>query len=701
MSEKADFLVEIGTEELPPKALSRLEHAFAENLVSGINKAGLTIGPHRSFATPRRLAVLVSELAMRQPPQKIEKRGPSIKVAFDDDGQPTRAALAFAKGCGADIEALARVKTAKGEWLQFNAEAPGVAAAELLPDIVRAALRALPIPKRMRWGSSDIEFVRPVHWVIMLFGDQVIDCEILGRRAEAVTYGHRFHAPDAIVIDAPSDYENLLKDQGRVLPGFEERKTRIRELACAGAAELKGQPILDAAVLDEVTALVEWPVLVTGKFEPEYLRLPEEVLIATLQTHQRYFPIRDGNDKLVPDFITISNLESLDPDQVRKGNERVVAPRLADAAFFWDQDRRKTLDARRDSLSQVIFQKELGSLHDKAERVAALTTGLADILGENRDTALRAAALAKTDLLTQMVGEFPELQGRMGYYYAVNDGELEAVATAIDEQYQPKHSGGVLPTTQSGRILALADRLDTIVGIFASGKRPTGNKDPFGLRRAAIGIARILIESGIDLDLIEQIRRAISAQPVAVDDPDQLVSDIYEFMIERMRSYYLEGLAPGLEQGAVTPEIFESVRVGKPVSPLDFHLRLTAVCEFMRLDAAESLAMANKRIANILKSASDEGDGEIDPALFDADEEQLLYSAVSTIANAHRDGLLNHDYKGVLEGLATLRDPVDNFFDAVMVMADEADKRRNRLSLLRQLRQLFLDVADLSCIPSH
>jgi glycyl-tRNA synthetase beta chain len=701
MSENADFLVEIGTEELPPKALSRLEQAFAENVLSGINKAGLTVGPHRSFATPRRLAVLVSELAMSQPPQKIEKRGPSMKVAFDDDGQPTRAALAFAKGCGADIEALSTVKTDKGEWLMFTAEVPGVATADLLPDIVRAALRALPIPKRMRWGSSDIEFVRPVHWVVMLFGDQVIDCEILGQRAQAITYGHRFHAPDSIVIDAPSNYESLLKNQGRVLPGFEERRTHIRELAEAGGAELKGKPILDAAVLDEVTALVEWPVLVTGKFDAKYLRLPEEVLIATLQTHQRYFPIRDSDNKLVPDFITISNLESRDPDQVRNGNERVVAPRLADAAFFWDQDRRKTLDARRESLSQVIFQKELGSLHDKAERVAALTAGMADILDEDRDIALRAAALAKTDLLTQMVGEFPELQGRMGYYYALNDGEVEAVATAIDEQYQPKHSGGVLPASQSGRILALGDRLDTIVGIFASGKRPSGNKDPFGLRRAAIGIARILIESGIDLDLIEQIRRAISAQPVTVDDPDQLVSDVYEFMVERMRSYYLEGLAPGLEQGAVTPEIFESVRVGKSASPLDFHLRLTAVCQFMRLDAAESLAMANKRIVNILKSASDEGDGEIDPALFDADEEQLLYSAVSTIANAHRDGLLNHDYKGVLEGLATLRDPVDNFFDAVMVMADEADKRRNRLSLLRQLRQLFLDVADLSCIPSH
>ncbi len=701
MSENADFLVEIGTEELPPKALSQLERAFAETVLSGLSKAGLKIGGYQSFATPRRLAVLVSELALSQPPQKVEKRGPSVKVAFDDEGQPTRAALAFAKGCGIAIEALPTVKTEKGEWLMFTAEIPGVATADLLPDIVRTALRALPSPKRMRWGSSDVEFVRPVHWVVMLLGDQVIDCDILGQRAEALTYGHRFHAPDSIVIDAPSNYETLLKDQGRVLPGFDERKSRIRELACACATELKGKPILDAAVLDEVTALVEWPVLVSGKFDAAFLRLPDEVLIATLQTHQRYFPIRDSDNKLKPAFITISNLESRDPEQVRYGNERVVAPRLADAAFFWDQDSGKTLDARRESLGQVVFQKKLGSLHDKTGRVAALAASIADILDEDRDTALRAAALAKTDLLTQMVGEFPELQGRMGYYYALQDGETESVATAIGEQYQPKHSGGALPASKSGQILAIADRLDTITGIFAAGKRPSGTKDPFSLRRAAIGIARILIENGVDLDLIVLIEQAIAEQPVTVDDPGQLLNDIYGFIVERMRAYYLDGLAPGLEKGAVTPEIFESVRVGKPASPLDFHQRLTAVCQFMRLDAAESLAMANKRIANILKTASDEADYEIDPGLFEADEERQLYSAVPPLATAHRDGLNRRDYKGVLEGLAALREPVDRFFDAVMVMADEVDKRRNRLSLLRQLRQLFLDVADLSCIPTH
>ena len=701
MSDNVDFLVEIGTEELPPKALPRLERAFAENVLSGISKAGLNVGETRSFATPRRLAVMISGLSRTQPAQTIERRGPSMKVAFDDGGHPTRAALAFAKSCGTDVTALPTVKTEKGEWLMFSAENPGAAAAELLPGIVESALHALPIPKRMRWGSSDVEFVRPVHWVLMLLGDQVIECELLDQRAGAVTFGHRFHAPEPIVIDAPKNYEALLMDPGHVVAGFEERRKRIRDLTSAGAADTGGDPILDAAVLDEVTALVEWPVLITGQFDPRFLRLPEEVLIATLQTHQRYFPIQDEEQKLKADFITISNIESRDPAQVRRGNERVVASRLADAAFFWDQDRRTTLNARREDLRQVIFQKELGSLHDKTERVAALAAGLADIFGADQETTLRAATLAKTDLLTQMVGEFPELQGRMGYYYALNDGEKESVATAIDEHYQPRHSGGALPASKSGQILAIADRLDTLAGIFVTGKRPSGNKDPFGLRRAAIGIARILIENTLDLDLVAQIKSAIAAQPIVADDPDGLLGDVHGFIVERLRAYYLEGLAPGLEKGAVTPEIFESVRVGKPVSPLDFHQRLSAVCQFMRLDAAESLAMSNKRIANILKSASDEAGHEIDPALFEADEERQLHSAVSALANAHKDRLLNRDYKSVLEGLADLKEPVDAFFDTVMVMADDIGKRRNRLSLLRQLRQLFLDVADLSRIPSQ
>lgn len=701
MSEYADFLVEIGTEELPPKALRTLEHAFSENLAAGIEAAALNSGQRISFSTPRRLAVLVKDLQKVQLPQKNEKRGPSIDVAFDKNGEPTRAGLAFAKSCGVDVKDLQRLKTGKGEWLMFSGETPGLAASDLLPDIVRSALRMLPIPRRMRWGSSDAEFVRPVHWLVMLLDQDVIDCEILGNRAGAHTYGHRFHAPEAILIDAPGHYARLLADQGHVIPAFEQRRERIRELARTAATSRNGKAVLEPSVLDEVTALVEWPVTVIGKFDADFLRLPEEVLVATLQNHQRYFPINSNDGKLMPDFIAISNLDSRDPEQVRLGNERVIAPRLADAAFFWDQDRRITLDARCVALKQVIFQKELGSLADKSERVANLAVALAGESGEEQNIVRRASRLAKTDLLTQMVGEFPELQGCMGYRYAINDGESEAVAVAIEEQYLPKHSGGKLPASRPGQILAIADRLDTLTGIFAVGKRPSGNKDPFGLRRTAIGIARILIEQRIELDLFDQLERAIAAQPVQIPDSGALLSEIYAFIVDRMKTYYLDGLSPGLEKGAVTAEIFESVRVRRPASPLDFHQRLAAVCQFMRLDAAESLAVANKRIANILKSVRDEAASEINPNLFDADEEQHLHAVVSAITGNHRSGLESRDYKAVLESLATLKEPVDTFFDKVLVMTEETDKRRNRLSLLRQIRQLFLDVADLSCIPYH
>jgi len=453
-------------------------------------------------------------------------------------------------------------------------------------------------------------------------------------------------------------------------------------------------------VLDEVTALTEWPVPITGVFDSQYLRLPEEVLIATLQDHQRYFPVRSNDGKLMPYFIAISNLDSKDSDQVRQGNERVVAPRFADAAFFWDQDCRVKLDSRREALKQVVFQQVLGSLYDKSARVARLATALAHEFDQDEATALRAAELAKTDLLTELVGEFPELQGRIGYYYAVLDGETEAVARAIEEQYLPRQAGGDLPATPSGNTLALADRFDTLAGIFATGKRPTGNKDPFGLRRTALAVLRILIEQKIDIDLMKYLRLAVAGQPVDKVDADSVLNELYEFIIDRLKRYCLDGHSPGLPKGAVTPEIFESVRVHRATSPLDFHQRLIAVCRFMQLDSAESLAIANKRIANILKSAPDKTDSDVNPELFEADEERILHAAVNDILEAHAGGMEKRNYTEVLERLAGLKEPVDKYFDAVMVMADDADQRRNRLSLMNQLRQLFLDVADLSCIPT-
>jgi glycyl-tRNA synthetase beta chain len=700
MANTADFLVEIGTEELPPKALRDLEQAFAENVRAGIESADLKAGSQRSFATPRRLTVLINDLELQQPPQSIERRGPSVKVAFDQDGKPTQAAQAFAKSCGVALQDLTRLQTKKGEWLLFRTEEPGHSANELLPTIVADALAVLPVPKRMRWGNSDVEFVRPVHWILMLLGTEIVTAEILGATAGRETHGHRFHSPQPLLVSKPADYAALLANQGHVIADFEQRRELIRQQAEDAAARLIGRAILDDTVLDEVTALTEWPVAITGGFDPKFLRLPEEVLIATLQDHQRYFPIRSADGGLMPNFIAISNLDSQDSDQVRQGNERVVAPRLADAAFFWDQDCRVTLDSRREALKHVVFQKALGSLHDKSTRVARLATAMAIDFDQDKASAQRAATLAKTDLLTELVGEFPDLQGRVGYYYAILDGETETVAQAIEEQYLPRQSGGPLPATPHGNILALADRFDTLAGIFATGKRPTGNKDPFGLRRTGLAVLRILIEKNIELDLVKYLRLAIAEQPVDKVDADNLFSELYEFIIDRLKRYCLDGQSPSLKKGTVTPEIFESVRVRRIKSPLDFHQRLIAVCRFMQMDSAESLAVANKRIANILKSATDEFDSAVNPDLFEADEERLLYTAVGEIREAHVHDLEEKNYTEVLERLAELREPVDKYFDAVMVMAEDPDQRRNRLSLMNQLRQLFLDVADLSCIPA-
>jgi glycyl-tRNA synthetase beta chain len=700
MVSTADFLVEIGTEELPPKALRRLERAFGDAVSTGIQAAGLAAGPQQSFATPRRLAVLVSDLELHQAAQTVEKRGPSVKVAFDEADSPTPAGLAFAKSCGVDITELDRLETKKGEWLLFRSEQAGRSAAELLPEIVSNALANLPVPKRMRWGTFDVEFVRPVHWTLMLLGENIVEATILGIATDRKTTGHRFHAPTPIDVRQPSRYAALLRDEGYVIANFDERRDRIRGQAEAAAAELDGRAILDDQVLEEVTALTEWPVAVTGSFDDEFLRLPEEVLIATLQDHQRYFPVRSAENQLRPNFIAISNLASRNPDEVRRGNERVVAPRLADAAFFWDQDRRVTLESRVNALKLVMFQKELGSLHDKSVRVAKLAKQLARDFGEDEATAERAARLAKTDLMTEMVGEFPTLQGRIGRHYASADGEPEAVATAIEEQYLPRQAGGQLPATRHGTVLALADRFDTLAGIFATGKRPSGNKDPFGLRRTALAVLRILIEQNIELDLEQYLRRAIAGQPAQTENSDALLAELFEFMIGRLKRYCLDGHSPGLEHGVVTPEIFEAVRAHHTTSPLDFHQRLIAVCKFMQLDSAESLAIANKRIANILKTTSDKFDSDVDPALFEVDEERDLHSAVGKLEEAHARDLANKKYADVLERLATLREPVDRYFDSVMVMAEDADQRRNRLSLMNRLRQLFLDVADLSGIPT-
>src|SRR5690349_18264205 len=528
MSPVRDFLVELGTEELPPLALPELERAFAAGILAGLAEAGLPHGELRSFATPRRLAVWVRDLAEMQPAQTIKLKGPPVSAGYDKDGRPTAAAIKFAEKCGAEVSALTRVTEGKGEFLYFAGSKPGLATAGLLPAIVQKSLDALPIPKRMHWGSSSAEFVRPVHWLVMLFGGDVVPARILDTDSGRSTRGHRFMAPAELPLTRPAEYEATLREQGKVLADFGARRAKIREQVIAAAGTLTGEALLDDQLLDEVTALVEWPAAITGSYEGRFLELPREVLISTLQQHQRYFAVQNAAGKLLPHFITVSNIESLDAGKVRAGNERVVRPRLSDGAFFWSQDRKSKLADRLPGLDAVTFQAKLGSIGAKVRRVATLAGEIALLIDADQAAAVRAAELAKCDLLSNMVGEFPELQGIMGRYYATADGEPDDVSAAIDEHYLPRGAGGALPGTGAGVAVALADKLDTLAGIFSIGQKPSGTKDPFGLRRAAIGVVRILVEKKLDIDLRALVARAVALQPV----PSATAADeVWEYIV--------------------------------------------------------------------------------------------------------------------------------------------------------------------------
>jgi glycyl-tRNA synthetase beta chain len=712
--ERRDFLVEIGTEELPPKALRGLEQAFTSGLRSGLDKAALGHGDLVSFATPRRLAVLVKRLAARQPDQDIKRRGPPVTAAFDAAGAPTRAALAFAESCGTTVGELQRLDEGKGIFLFFIGTRAGAAVADLLPGLVRTALDALPIPRRMRWGSSDAEFVRPVHWLIMLYGKDVIPVTLLDTAAGNMTRGHRFHAPKPIRITAPASYERALRERGYVLADFAVRRELIRERVTATATELGGRALIGEALLEEVTALVEWPVPLAGRFEERFLQLPREVLISTLQDHQRYFPVEDEQGRLLPCFITVSNIESRDPAKVREGNERVVRPRLADAAFFWDQDRKQPLACLRDGLNAVTFQAKLGSLGDKTRRVRALAGEIAAVGNKERAETERAAELCKCDLLTAMVGEFPELQGIMGTYYALADGETPEVAVAIREHYLPRGAGDELPETYPGLAVAIADKLDTLTGIFAVGEKPTGTKDPLGLRRAAIGVLRILIETGLDLDLRHFVARALelaradieriaaaAGKPPPVIVPERVSADVYDYIMERLRAYYLEGggTRPTLGAAAMTTEMFDAVLASSPVSPLDFDARLKALRAFLELPESASLTAANKRIANILRKAGGTPATEVDVETLREAAEVRLFDSMRALRDAVAVATAQREYANALGRLAQLRPAVDEFFDQVMVMDEDPKLRANRLALLAQMQGLFAGVADLSRLP--
>jgi glycyl-tRNA synthetase beta chain len=682
-----DLLFELRTEELPPRTLPALSNALTEGLVKGLDAAGVPHGRVHGFATPRRLAVWIEKLAERQPDRQVERRGPPLANAFDAQGSPTQAATAFAKSCGVAVGDLSKLTTDKGAWLQFRGTEHGAATVSLLQQLLDQAIAALPIAKRMRWGARSAEFVRPVHSVVLLFGDDVVPVQVLGFAAGRITSGHRFHSPKPISLKSAKGYAGKLR-RAKVVADFAERRDIIRAGVTAAAAQVGGEALIDSALLDEVTALVEWPVPLAGQFEQRFLSLPREVVIATVQDHQRYFAVQDPNGNLSRWFVTVSNIESRDPSKVREGNERVVRPRLSDAAFFWEQDRKIPLQAHAARLAGVTFQAKLGSYADKTIRVTQLAELLGASIGAGPDIK-QAAELSKADLMTAMVGEFPELQGTMGRYYGEAQGLPREVSLALEEHYRPRFAGDALPSTMIGQALALADKIDTLVGIFAIEQRPTGTKDPFGLRRAALGILRILLEAKLDLDLIDVLRVSAAAQPI---QRAAAADEVYDFIADRLRGMLLE-------QPGTTPEMLDAVLANRPASPLDVVTRLAALKEFLLLPDAAVLAAINKRIANILKKTQVSNDWVVDPQGLTEEAERALHQALKGLRDPVLNATRERRYADSLLALAGLRAPVNEFFDHVMVMDENAAKRNNRLALLRDVLILLGGVADLSRLP--
>ncbi len=687
-----DLLIEVGTEELPPKALTTLANALADGIVRRLHEAGLAPQGHTVYATPRRLAVLVQDVAERQPEREILRRGPAVQAAFDSEGRPSKALEGFARSCGVSVDALEELSTDKGAWMVYRAVQPGQPAQTLIPDMLTQALDELPIPKRMRWGAGEAAFVRPLHWIVLLFGTEVIETEIYGVKTGGHTRGHRFHHPAPLPVPEPCDFAALLEGSGHVVADFAARRAMIEAQVEAAACELGGRALLDEELLDEVTALTEWPRVVSGGFEPRFLAVPKEALISTMQGHQRYFPLLDAQGELLPHFLTVANIDSLNPEAVRLGNERVIRPRFADAEFFWREDRKHPLVAHLETLKTVVFEHRLGTLYDKTERVVRLTRHIAGLIGADLELAARAALLSKCDLMTGMVGEFPELQGIMGRYLALHDGEPAEVAQALEEAYLPRRAGDDLPASPIGQALALAERLDTLVGIYAvAGMEPSGAKDPFALRRAALGVLRILIEKDLELDLLALLKWAYEAPfPGARVRDSEAPERVFDFMLERLRGWLLER--------GIRAEVFEAVLAVRPTRPLDFERRTQAVNDFLDLPQAEALAAANKRISNILKKAEGELPTALDETLLQDAAERELAAWVHRL-EAELDPLFAAgDYTAALARLARLREPVDAFFDQVMVMTDDAALRASRLALLSRLRALFLRVADISVL---
>ncbi|MDK9561666.1 glycine--tRNA ligase subunit beta [Gallibacterium anatis] len=684
-----NFLAEIGTEELPPKALKKLAVAFADNFTAELNNAGLTFDKVEWFAAPRRLAVKVLGLITEQTSKTIEKRGPAVSVAFDADGKPTKAAEGWARGCGITVDQAQRLTTDKGEWLYYQMVEPGKETKALLLDLVSNALAKLPIPKPMRWGDKNEQFIRPVHTVTLLFGDELIDGEILGVKSGRTIRGHRFLGQQEFTIDNADQYPQLLEEKGSVIADFEQRKAIIRQDAEKAAAKVGGVADIEEDLLDEVTSLVEFPVVMTAKFEERFLAVPAEALVYTMKGDQKYFPIYDQNGKLLPNFIFVSNINPQDQSSVIEGNEKVVRPRLSDAEFFFKTDLKQRLEDNLPRLKTVLFQQQLGTLFDKTERIEKLSGEIAAQIGADVAKAERAGLLSKCDLMTNMVFEFTDTQGVMGMHYARHDGEDEEVAVALNEQYMPRFAGDELPRSLVASSVALADKFDTLVGIFGIGQHPKGDKDPFALRRAALGVLRIIVEKNLPLDLVDLAQRAAALYGDKLSNAN-VVEDVVDFILGRFRAWY--------QEEGIAVDVIQAVLACRPTKPADFDARVKAVNHFRTLDAAQALAAANKRVQNILSKVDGALPENIDLSLCREPQEINLAERVLELQRELQPLFEKGDYQTALSRLADLRESVDSFFDNVMVNAEDEKLRQNRLALLKNLRDLFFKVADISLL---
>ena len=683
-----NFLVEIGTEELPPKALKTLATSFADNVEAELNQAGLTFDKIEWFAAPRRLAVKVLNLATQQPSKEIEKRGPAVSAAFDAEGKPTKAAEGWARGCGITVEQAERIATDKGEWLVHRAKIEGQPTKNLLNDIVTNALAKLPIPKPMRWADKTVQFIRPVHTVTMLLGDELIEGEILGVASARTIRGHRFLGEKEFEIQHADQYPQLLREKGSVVADFNERKAEILAKSQAKATALGGVADIEESLLEEVTSLVEYPNVLAAKFEERFLAVPAEALVYTMKGDQKYFPIYDKDGKLLPHFIFVSNINPEDPTAIIEGNEKVVRPRLTDAEFFFKTDLKQKLVDRLPRLETVLFQQQLGTLKDKTDRIEQLAGEIAKQIGADEVKAKRAGLLSKCDLMTNMVFEFTDTQGVMGMHYARHDGEDEEVAVALNEQYMPRFAGDELPKSLVASAVALADKFDTLTGIFGIGQAPKGSADPFALRRAALGALRIIVEKNLPLDLEDLVTKSAALFGDKLTNQN-VVADVVDFMLGRFRAWY--------QDEGIAVDVIQAVLARRPTRPADFDARVRAVSHFRTLDSAEALAAANKRVSNILAKA-DAAIGEINLTACVEPAEKALAEAVLALRTEVQPLIAKGDYTAVLDKLANLRAPVDNFFDNVMVNAEDPALRQNRLAILNTLQDLFLQVADISVL---